>query len=520
MRYVDMKKFLTAILSCLTLCVGLVAFSGCNGQNEITNISVETLPTTTIYTVGDSIDLSGGVLKVEYKDGKSEEYPLSVATPSVYTFNTAGSPVIVTLTYKGKDTTIGVTVNKRELEIDRTQVTIPDAVYTGEALPVDITKVVALPNEVSASVEYKVRNADDATYTNTAPIDAGEYAVRVSIDGNDVYGDWTAARGNALVLDYTINKASLQSLAKQANGSAYLDYDMSSLGTITYGTVVDFARLWSLINGSSITQGLAPLDADIRAKLNYEYRVKGENSWLPMTRGENESVTVNLNAGEYEMRVSLLGDSNILDFSKEFALNISPRALVQGVDYTLQLGNLDEFIDLSTDTSNVTTVTYNGSAYVLVLKPSEALTGQIQFADSVNYNKVNDSAYFSQAPMNAGEYVATYAIDGGVNYTRVNGVTIRFNISKVAIETPELAPQQSAHTGEAIPYTFDDRELGSDINYVIEYALDNGGELSFLQTAPSAAGTYVVRITFNRSTQDLTNYDMQKVVETTLTITE
>ena len=55
-------------------------------------------------------------------------------------------------------------------------------------------------------VEYKVKGADDNTYTKYAPSGAGEYTARVSFDGNAVY------KSTVGTMDFKINKKKITSL--------------------------------------------------------------------------------------------------------------------------------------------------------------------------------------------------------------------------------------------------------------------------------------------------------------------
>ena len=56
---------------------------------------------------------------------------------------------------------------------------------------------------VVASVEYKVKGADDTEYSSTAPVKAGVYTVRIKVTGNAEYSDVEATA------DFTIAKRKL-----------------------------------------------------------------------------------------------------------------------------------------------------------------------------------------------------------------------------------------------------------------------------------------------------------------------
>ena len=73
-----------------------------------------------------------------------------------------------------------------------------------------------------SSVEYKVKNADDTEYSITAPINAGEYTVRIKVTGNSEYKDAEATK------DFTIAKRELfygqLNSADQKIGEKQVDY--------------------------------------------------------------------------------------------------------------------------------------------------------------------------------------------------------------------------------------------------------------------------------------------------------
>ena len=508
----EMKKGVTILLSCMAICLSILTFSGCGTQDSISNISISNLPTKTSYIVGEGIDLDGGTLLVAYQSGKQETYPLSIATPSVLNFDTAGSTIVVYLSFGGKQTSMGINVEKGDLDI--TSVNIPSTPYNLQPQPVNLDNIVALPDGVTYSIEYKLSTADNSAYTATAPTNAGTYTTRITIFGGNNYNDLSYENGNAIVTNYSILKASLQNLSSQEDGEEYLDYDMSSLGTITYGDTVDLARRWTLETDESSNLGLAPLPLSVREKIKYQYKEKDTTTWQDMIVGENEAVSVSLDAGQYDMRVCLLNDTNINDWEKSFSLNISQRALVLDTDFTLQLVNLDEYTDLGMTEEDITTVTYDGSPYALYLKPSTALVGQISLNESVNYSKTNDSTIYSQAPETVGEYVATYGIDGGTNYLSTQSLTAKFNIQKMPLGITEsmFSLMVENYTGEAISYSFDDSQLAEDISYVISYAPVTEGELEYTTTAPTAVGVYWVQIVFTRNTTDTVNYEIEALV--------
>ena len=83
---------------------------------EVTKITVKTNPSKTTYFKKESLDLSGGVIKVTNNDGTTEE--VSMTDPDVkvkgYNSKTVGEQELK-VTYKGKSTTFTVTVNENQI---------------------------------------------------------------------------------------------------------------------------------------------------------------------------------------------------------------------------------------------------------------------------------------------------------------------------------------------------------------------------------------------------------------------
>lgn len=121
-------------------------------------------------------------------------------------------------------TEVKLTVKKaaRELEFSA-----PDAVYDGAAY--DDLRISGRP--ATTVVHYKVKGADDSTYTTDAPKNVGSYTVRISVDADT---DYDAA---AFTKDFTISPKEVTitgtavKSTKVYNGSAAAEIE--SIGTLT-----------------------------------------------------------------------------------------------------------------------------------------------------------------------------------------------------------------------------------------------------------------------------------------------
>ena len=101
----------------------------------------------------------------------------------------------------------------------------------------------------AATVEYKEQGAADSTYSTTAPEDAGDYTVRVSVAANDDYAAASATR------DFTISRRSVTVTGASVEETKIYD------GT-TSAAVTSSGTLSGAVSGDevSITQGTAAYD--------------------------------------------------------------------------------------------------------------------------------------------------------------------------------------------------------------------------------------------------------------------
>jgi len=102
--------------------------------------------------------------------------------------------VIVEFSHRGYFDIEIVTLVVEKAELKWTPNTVYNAKYTGEAISIDAimlqgAPVFTLPVEIqTATYEYKTKGADVSEYTATAPVNAGEYDVRVTFVDNNYKG--------------------------------------------------------------------------------------------------------------------------------------------------------------------------------------------------------------------------------------------------------------------------------------------------------------------------------------------
>lgn len=87
------------------------------GDKTISKISVQTNPAKTIYSTGEKLDLSGGVLLITYSDGNITTVDMTDSSVSVSGFDSSKQgKQTITLRYGGQSTQITVQVNVYEWE--------------------------------------------------------------------------------------------------------------------------------------------------------------------------------------------------------------------------------------------------------------------------------------------------------------------------------------------------------------------------------------------------------------------
>ena len=134
------------------------------------------------------------------------------------------------------------TVNKIQATI--TNISTIDRPYDGLAIT---APTYTTNSDGTVTIEYKEEAADDSTYTTTAPINAGDYTVRVSISGNRVYAPVSETK------DFTISKHEISGLSQS------FTYNKSNKHTVDIPT--------NIVPESGISLELTFEDANVGASV-------------------------------------------------------------------------------------------------------------------------------------------------------------------------------------------------------------------------------------------------------------
>ena len=111
-------------------------------------------------------------------------------------------------------------------------------------------------------IQYKVKGANDSTYTTTAPTNAGTYEVRIYCRGNDAY-----LKGEVAKTEYVINKYKVEIVR---NSSFKVAYDKAAMEDDN----VQYIHLGTV----NVTEGLVkPVDVPIKAPKRDDNKNPGRN---------------------------------------------------------------------------------------------------------------------------------------------------------------------------------------------------------------------------------------------------
>ena len=360
-------------LACLCLiCCGAMLLAGCGGTMDVTSINITKDPDKVNYVVGEDLSLAGGEFTVTRDNGQTEVFDLQYADPSITHFANAGEYTIV-MTYEGKTSTFNVTVEKAEYAPNYEKNI--EATYTGSPLPVTLIDTSALPTGVSVlTTEYKAVSAPDTAYSPIAPVEAGEYLVRMSLNGGKNYKITTP-----IIANYTVHKADLRNFA--TNGVL----SFHGIANITYGETFDLSQTWEQDDQGQVL-GAVPLPSTIASSLTYYYQGANDAEPIAFTPGTDGEIYRKLNAGTYTITVSAPETENLNAFSVTKTMTINSKALEIGVDYDIILTTASGTTYLGAGESAVAEVPVMASA-------SDVSIALVFKGDATNYCDAGETKY-------------------------------------------------------------------------------------------------------------------------------
>lgn len=247
------------------------------------------------YTVTD--DLQG--VEILYKVKEADDATYTTDAPVNVGVYTVKVNVPESATHAGASATAELTISKGAAEITDIDVTTTGKTYDGN--PVNAPEFAANFRN-GATVEYKVKDADDSTYTTDVPVNAGNYTVRVSIPETANY------TGDVMTADFTIAKATA------TIESITIDDD------ITYGTPI---------------APMANTDVNYTGEFLYEYKASGADD-------STYDTVLPQAVGQYVVRATLLDTDNYNAVSYVQSFQIVPAAIT-GLNLTATYNGMSNF---------------------------------------------------------------------------------------------------------------------------------------------------------------------------------
>ena len=473
-----------------------------------------------VYT-GNAFELpsvsasNGATVNMVIKKGETIVSSIQNAGAYTVTYTVAESD-----NYLAATRTVSVTVTEASVTI--ADPTIDDWIYGQAASTPNFTVSKDFTGDVTVIVEY---SQNGQSWTETVPTNAGNYKVRVRVERTDNYNGYTTnafpftiKKATVNVPTYTDNYTYTGGVIEfifQENATLYTisGHDQTNAGThtVTFALVDDDNYKWNTtgesdpIEFSYKIQKATVTIKDLAIKgwtygqydenvnkpiLNLDYDFEGNVPVITeySTDGDAWSTTVPENAGNYFVRVKVVGTDNYIgdEAIKEFTIAKAP-VTINGVENSYSpIYNGEDFTLPSVSASNGATVN-------MVIKKGDTIVTSIQ---------------------TAGTYTVTYTVAEGTNFlSATRTVTVTVQKANVTISKPTI---QGWTYGQAAKNPSATATFNAPISYVYATAID--GE--YTEAVPTNAGTYYVKAIFagddnlNAAESEATEFVIARAVAT------
>lgn len=408
------------------------------------SIAVSTPPTTTQYYIGEKFNPAGLVITATYDDASTEDIAY-VGNESKFTFDPALDAALqtsnesVSITYGGKTTTQGVTVNARPVFTVSPSNNLANPIAVGEGEYDEEPISVTAGDDVVWTVA-KVSGADDIEFTEGG---TGSRNINVMIGANT-----GAAR--VFVLRVSSNTAGVS----PASYDVYLSQEASSaITTVALATPIGLAYDNT---GKKLTWNAVTTDVNGTTLVGYTptYQINIDNKgWEDASSPYDPSELI---AGTHTAQVKAIGNgTTYCDSEASTTLEFS---IPQAINYSTKY---DSNVTLPTSGTNVSsyTVTINSTDYPASKFGSSSKTGSGTFTIPSGTTKVHVHCAGWKGDTTT---KVKFSIGGKAVYTTPNNLTcdsaITGNNTKVTLNG----------TASEYYYSFDVSNITSDTTVTVE----------------------------------------------------
>ena len=412
-----------------------------------------------------------------------------------YTFTVSYNPQGVETDKVNMTTAFTVKVEKADGKVSN--LNISSKTYDGTAVTAPTFDKLG---DGAATIEYKVKGADDSTYTTTAPKDAGDYIVRVTV------AEGTNHKAASATAEFTIDKAAITGISVKQDGKLTYNGKAQTPTVSTSATTVDGSK----VTFTYSTESEGPYSTEIPSFTNagwthhVYYRAAAENHNASygsfLVEIEKAIVTEPTIASKPYNGSAQTADISDTDF---YTVEKNNGGTEKGsYDVVLKLKDSANYKWSTTNNAEVTLQfvisaaqnTWDTNPSISGWTYGEAAqtpvgTAKYGAAKVVYTGKANDGTDYNSetAPTKAGNYTATFTVTGTEDYSGLSE-QVNFTIAKKAVTvTANDASKTYGESDPALTYTHTEL-VGSDA-LVITVARTSGENANtYTITASQAEG--------------------------------
>lgn len=412
-----------------------------------------------------------------------------------YTFTVSYNPQGVETDKVNMTTTFTVKVEKADGKVSN--LNISGKTYDGTAVAAPTFDKLG---DGAATIEYKVKGADDSTYTITAPSAAGDYVVRVTVAESENY---KAASATA---EFTIGRASITGISVKQDGKLTYNGKAQTPTVSVSATSVDGSK----VTFTYSTESEGPYSTEIPSFTNA--------GWTNLVYYRATAENHNASYGSFLVEIEKATVTEPTIASKPYSGSAQTADISDTDLYTVEKnnggtekGSYDVVLKLK-DSANYKWSTTNNAEVTLQFVISAAQnawdtnpsisgwtygeaaktpvgTAKYGAVKVVYTGKANDGTDYNSetAPTKAGNYTATFTVTGTEDYSGLSE-QVNFTIAKKAVTvTANDASKTYGESDPALTYTHTEL-VGSDA-LVITVARTSGENANtYTITASQAEG--------------------------------